>query len=622
MTRTAVRFAIYAATAVGVFWLPFHVPPLHQVYSVSQAFHFNNQVAILALLAGVGIAALWGMLGPQPHAPQDTPENTGQLPWWPLALACAVSSVELTMITLASGWLPMDSAAYFVYKLFEMQAGAIPYRDFEFAYGPAMLYVPVFLRAVTGISVNAAYLASLWIFAWGGLLMLWWVVRQARAARSVKIAAFLLLASFPALNPEFGISYTMTRYIAGFAALAAARIAVEKLTRRWALVGVCHTLLTAAVFSISPEVGLAFCAALLVYWISEYRAGCRWILGSAAVQIVLVAGLAAIAPHNTFLAIFGFSAGGNNLPIFPSPYVLLYIGSLMLGVAPLLADAGRTILFGQEQGVARYRIFGAATGAFAVHTLAMIPAALDRPDTGHVIYNGAGAFLLAMLMPWPKPRAGRREVPLRWLYQGAFIVIFPILSVWMGRGYMLPGLEYLAKLRVAEWSNAHAGSALAGVAKTALGPGEWDFLQGNSASIRRRSLENSFPALNEYGKVCDPVGEPEIYAILGRHDALKPEYYFAITDETPLSEVIRKVDDVRACAYVILPGDALRGLPPVLPLDLDYYSQLLMFPVWGPPKFPPPAPKKEFFRYVKDSFVAIRQVTPGMYLCKKRAGAP
>jgi Ca2+/Na+ antiporter len=627
MNQTVVRTAIYAATAAGVFWLPFHVTPSTPVYSVSQAFHFNNQVALVALLAGLALATWWSWREPTAVTSDASrpPLDDRPLGWWPLLIALAISGVQLTLISAASAWLPMDNAAYFIYKLFAVQAGQIPYRDFEFAYGPAMLYIPVALRRVTGLSVDAAYLASLWIFAWGGLFLLWWIVRQARTSWRHKTMAFLLLAAYPALNPEFGLSYTLTRYICGFAALVAARTAAEKLAGRWFLVALCHLLLSVAVLAISWEIGLAFLAALAVYWLLEYRAGSKWLAITAAVHLGILACLAIlvwrIAPRDIFLATLPFDGGGS-LPLFPSPYVLLYLGSLLLAIAPLLADTVRAI-FGKEQ---RFRVFGTLTGAFAVQSVAMIPAALNRPDPEHVLYNGIGVFLLTLLAPWiASTRTIRKEdriVSLRLIYQVAFFLIFPVLSIAMGSGYMLPGLKYLATLRVVEWSEEHQENLLARGVEQTLGPEEWQRLRANLQSFQHRSLENLFPDLKQYGKICDPVGAVEIYPVLGRHDALQPEYYFALSEDTPATQVRRKVEDAHSCTYAILPRQALLGMPPTLPLDQNYYSQALMFPVWGPPTIPLPAPQGQFFKYAKASFVPLRQVTPGMYLCKKRLNAP
>jgi len=266
MNRMAFRIAIYAGTAAGVFWLPFYVRPITDTYSLSQAFHFNNQVAIASLLLGLVLAVWWSWRSPRLESPgqfdktsdetskrSSTHEPGRQLGWWPLLVALAASGGELTMVCLGSGWFPIQGAGYFLNRLFLMQEGALPYRDFEFTYGPAMLYVPIFLRRLTGVSIHAAYLFTLWIFAWGGLLLLWWVIREAQASARAKTATFLLLSIFPAVNPESGLQYMMTRFVCGFAALILARMAVQKFPGRWFLVAVCHFLLGAAVLSISRK---------------------------------------------------------------------------------------------------------------------------------------------------------------------------------------------------------------------------------------------------------------------------------------------------------------------------------------------------------------------------------
>jgi hypothetical protein len=372
---------------------------------------------------------------------------------------------------------------------------------------------------------------------------------------------------------------------------------------------------------------LAFLAALAVYWLLEYQAGSKWLAYTAIVGVGLLACLAMVvaqfAPRSVWLGIREL-AGSDALPLFPSPYVLLYLGSLLVAVVPLLAATARAAM-GQEPGPG-FRLFGTLTGAFAIHSLAMMPAALNHADALHVLYNGIGVFLLTLLAPWvPSARAirmGDAAVSLRPIYQAAFFLIFPVLSMAMGNGYMLPGLKYLATLRAVEWSERHAGSLPARVVEQTLGQEEWKQLRNNLRGIRQGSLENRFPDLSHYGKICDPLGAVDIYPVLGRHQALQAEYYFTISDETPLAVVRRKVDDVRSCVYAILPRDALLGVPPTLPLDQNYYSRVLMFPVWGPPTIPLPSPQGEFYNYVRASFVPLRQVTPGMYLCMKRPGVP
>jgi hypothetical protein len=615
MNRTQIRFAIYAGTALGVFWLPFQVPPLGIVFSVSQAFHFNNQAAIAALLVGMALATWWSWRNPSdaPLTPSPPDQPDQQLSWRPLLVTLGVSGLWLTLVGLATVEAPQLNGIYFVNRLFCLQAGWKPYRDFEFAYGPAMLYVPVVLRNWTGLSVNAAYMLALWMFAWGGLFLLWWVVRQVHAPKHDQIVAFLLVAAFPAINPECGIEYTLTRYAGGLAALVAARIAVEKLPRRWLAVAVCHLILVAAVFSISPEVGLAFLAALIVYWFLEYRAGSTWLIYTAATHVAVLAGLALLAPRNAFLSVRGFGAGSNHLPLFPSPYNLLYVGTLLVAVAPILSDAVRAVLE-KKHG---FGVFGTLTAPFAVHALAMMPAALGRADAGHVVYNGTAVFLLALLMPIRKtPWA----ISGRFLYRGVFFLVFPIMTVALDRALLLPMLENRAILQAVKWSEDHPFSLAASGLEKALGEEQWSRRLNNLTYMRQASLENQFPGLSGYGPICEPIGLPDILTVLGTHGALQPEYYFSLTDESPAPAVSRKVADLRTCQYAIVPRGFLGGLPPVVRLNTGDLSRLLMFPVETAPEVAPP--NRPFFDYLKNWFIPLRPVAPGMYLCTKRPDAP
>jgi hypothetical protein len=616
-------WAIYAATAAGVFWLPFYVPPLKAMASLSQAFHFNNQFAIAALLGGMALATWWRWRD-QRAEPSDAALSADQpLRCWPLLAAWAASVPNVILIWLASGWCPVEGSCYFVNRLVMAQDGLLPYQDFEFSYGPAMLYIPLAFQRLTGLSIHGAYLLTLLLFAWGGMFLLWWVVSHARASSRNKTVTFLLLAAVPALNPESGLQYMLMRYICGFAALLIAliaRLAVEKLAGRWFLVALCHLILVGAVFSISQEVGLAFFAALIVYWLLEYRAGSRWLVYTAAITVGLMACLVLLAPRVAFLSVRVFASGGSSLPLFPSPYMLLYVGSLLLVIAPVLADGVRAAL---GQGPSR-GVFGTLTPAFAVHAVAMIPAALGRADAGHVLYNGTGVFLLALLAcDSGAPAIQWRGFTTSWrpLYRALFVLIFPVLSLGLGRLGDLIILTDLAKARIVEWSDQHPSSTPAQAVRKTLGDADWKRVQAGLANFHRNDLERLFPSLSRYGEICVPFGGPDIFYPLAVHHVLQTEYYYGITAESPVEEVRRKMEDVRSCRYAIIPGNVLREDPQPLRPDLTHTSRLLMFPIWGSPKILRP-PAFEFWVYVRASFVPLRQLAPGSYLCQRRAEAP
>jgi hypothetical protein len=398
---------------------------------------------------------------------------------------------------------------------------------------------------------------------------------------------------------------------------------------RWLQVAACHLLLTAAVFSVSQEVALAFLAGLATYWLLEYQAGSKGFAYVAAVHLGVMACFAMLAPRAAFLSIRVFSSGGSALPLFPSPYLLFYVGSLLVVIVPVLAGAVRA-----AQGQGRSSgAFGTLTAAFAVQAVAMIPAALGRADAGHVLYNGTGVFLLALLAPSRRRSPPDSPAPhvttvyhtgvairRRWVYPMLFFLIFPVMTLAISGEAHLDRLQYLAKLGAAEWGEEHPSSALTHSVEKTLGEEEWNSLRKSVPYIRKNVLERSFPGLSHYGNICVPFGEPDVYFVLARHHVLQAEYYYSISLESPAPEVHRKIDDMRSCAYAILPGYALASPPPLQPLDMDYYSRLLLFPFLGPPRIPPPSPEREFFNYLRVSFVPVQEPCPGLFLCRQQPG--
>src|SRR5208283_5406409 len=99
-------------------------------------------------------------------------------------------------------------------------------------------------------------------------------------------------------------------------------------------------------------------------------------IGLLACLTVLISRLVSQNPvsqdpaRNALLSIRDFAGGANNLPLLPSPYVLLYLGSLLVAIVPVLAETVQAA-FGQGAGP-RFRAFGTLTGAFAIHSLAMM----------------------------------------------------------------------------------------------------------------------------------------------------------------------------------------------------------------------------------------------------------
>src|SRR5437762_5325720 len=136
-------------------------------------------------------------------------------------------------------------------RMYYIGHGLIPYRDFEFTYGPLMIYLPYWVGRIFGLSPEAGYGLSVWMVSVAGNFILWAVIRLARAGRWAKLAAFLCLATWYQFSAS--AQYTPFRYVVGFGALAMASAVTVRLRRRWYLLPPIYVVLTLALVTYSPE---------------------------------------------------------------------------------------------------------------------------------------------------------------------------------------------------------------------------------------------------------------------------------------------------------------------------------------------------------------------------------
>jgi hypothetical protein len=191
------------------------------------------------------------------------------------------------------------------------------------------------------------------------------------------------------------------------------------------------------------------------------------------------------------------------------------------------------------------------------------------------------------------------------------------MTLVISRAAAFSRLEDLVQRRATQWSEAHPASILAQTVQRGLGEEEWSQQRADLASLHEHSLE--FASLDRFGKICVPLGEPEVYFALASHNTLRPEYYYEFYNVFTREAVDRKIDDMRSCAYAILPGLVLGSRPQMAPLDRKFYSRLLMFPIAGQPDIPPP-PTLEFADFARTWFVPVRKVAPELFLCIRQPG--
>ncbi len=385
-----------------IFILPFFVP-VAPTFSESFLFGFNNRAALVLFLAVFALLAILTHRRLLPRTTLDAPllPDTSLQPsrralLIALFLATLVSLLLFIAVRPAHGTV---ESVYFLNRIGLLDQGFRPFRDFEFTYGPLQLYLPWLTARLLHLSLTDAYLL-VWLLSTNlGLIALWTAIRLLDLPGRGKPAAFALLALF--LSSEIastGLNYNPLRYAAPIACLLLlerldrlnlnARLDVH--TRRSSY----QTILLAALFTagllgLSPEIGLVFPIAILVFLPAR-----RLVLHQpiAAFTTALAIPLAVILLLADRLHLFdtmrNFSAGSFNLPVLPGPHILLLL-SVTAVVTLYLASPDHTA-----------RLSG-PVGLLALFSLGMLPGALGRCDWAHVLGYELGLFLAALLLLAP-----------------------------------------------------------------------------------------------------------------------------------------------------------------------------------------------------------------------------
>jgi hypothetical protein len=326
---------------------------------------------------------------------RPAPETRSRIPFG----LCLATVVLFTGI-LGTSWLVahqglsgLGEGAYFLSRIDMIQRyGLSPYSEVEFAYGPLLLLWPmawVRLAAVLGWSAVSGYYLSTAVLQVLGLGALKHLIERMGLSRRQNIIAFATMALM-FLNDGTGTNYVMLRFLVPYLGL----LATERLLDfRWSAASPAwvYTLVPAAAAfagtAFSPEIGLVTFAGVFLYvgwraWtVGRLRFG--WVSGAGILAAVL---LWVVYPIGFWNALIAFQGGGNNFPVTPAPTTLLYLATLLWPV---------TMAIRRVQSEPRNRDvqFRAAVGVMA---LGLVPGALGRCDAGHVMVDGAGAWLLAL----------------------------------------------------------------------------------------------------------------------------------------------------------------------------------------------------------------------------------
>lgn len=409
----AIAAPVAAVTAFAVFLLPLLFPPSHPAMAASFVAGFNNRIAALSATGISFLVCLILWRYRRDAAVFDT--DRGRLPfrWF------VISSAVCILFTLAFGGLvskanvAYNDIRYFVEPIDQItRYHRSIYKDFAFLYGPLLLYFPVAVEALLRpfhVGIEESYIVALAAGQTIGLLILYYVVNALPMRRSLKVAIYLLYA-LQTLSPLLGLNYSYIRGAIPFALLV--MLAGMSNIGYAALLAAAAEMLALAV---SPEVGIAFAGGAGAYALVKAFAGRRRNWRWLAVAVTPAFGAAlfiALAGHNYLDSLALFSRGALNLIVEPVPYILLFLFALVWLAPSAVASRLR-----------EHASAAPLMAAFYVAGLALVSPAFGRCDPLHVMFNGLGIYLLAMVAISGFSRARR----IAWVGCFSAVMVFSLL---------------------------------------------------------------------------------------------------------------------------------------------------------------------------------------------------
>jgi hypothetical protein len=560
---------------------------------------------------------------------------------WAIAAAIAVAS---GFVVLWYQFVPVTwfgEMEYFITRIEILVEGHHPYTDFEFIYGPAMLYPSFWLCKYSGgeISVEAAYCICLVIHWVSGILITAYITNNLVSPKQRTSVFICVLLPLILISPwGLGMNYSPLRFVLApgsllfFHQLVSGRIWIFKtLLARNVGVGLSAFALPLASFLLSPEMGFILLAAmstyLPVYSISSRRAG-RATLYAIAAMLSMTAVLALFGT-SYFRSLLSHGSGGLNFPIYPTVQVLFLLVAA-LWILPLLAVITMANLRKSKND--------AAFSASLLILLGLsIPVALGRCDGGHIYCNGFCMFIVFLSL------AGVTYSKRRLYPWGGFLLAFGLIgsvanwdyyswqigeavsqrvgdaplilggakrSLWQHLVHRV-GLEReLLRRIVSFYFMSGEAPKTSGVVFDG-GPSVVPLLKGGKMVLFGSDLRD----LLSYGRVGTPfpVSE-EIDRFLKISGAQYPEYYGDLIGCVSVADLRRKLADLSSMKNILVPVQDIGEIEDSeLKINLReeqsrFLSRLLVFPISLPPEANPPfVPAEVIMGEIRAHYTAIRR---------------
>lgn len=568
---------------VGVFYIPWFIPPSQPVPGESFVFGFNNKIGVLTLGVALFLASIAVYINPGKTGIVWIKGEAKLLPSFREGKSCYVVLLSCCIlwggaITYWGNYLNDPSwgeSRMFYHGMDLIALGQVPYRDFMFNYGPAMLYLPYGLSYCTGgyFGFEESYQIMLVLFTSAGFLGIFLILQKLELSSSQRLLALILLVGAWA-SLMMGLQGTPLRFIIIPMAVVLMDNCYEKIGSFGIRSKIIKMIVSATsvitCVSLSPEMGIAGALSVSTYATTHLMRR-AWIDGISILSGVIIAISAVLVGFPGYLtSVFAFGSGGDNFPIYPNAHNISLVVISLLTIPILI---GKAIADPYDRRAP-------LSASLGVASVLLLVAAFGRCDPGHVMFNG----FLPVIMMFPAAASIKRAWYRMWV--GVYIVIYIVLFqvfYWTLYGGLI-------RSAISTHNFYRENSALVSTWQN-----DWNAKLKSNSKWKNLHWRKVLPFPNELSQFTyqGPVkiaSSDDSNLWLGRYlllqDRLPPDYFHAFSQgaATP-DQIQQKLKESRAYEFLIIPKSAFA--PIVAPIDLKAYrqgicsflSRILLYPV-------------------------------------------
>ena len=606
-TRLSIYLLIFSVIVfLAVFVLPFYIPRKVPAVSASYDYQFNNTISVIALCLALFIGSILFYKYYDKRIQHLQLEkllvsnSANQLSIKNAFIVFFIHSFAILCLYLLGANYSYGEGNYFLLRIDRLSLGQEPYKDFEYAYGVLLIYLPKIITDLFHFSTSVeGYLISLTILNAAGIFFLYHVINAFNIEKKRKRIIFFSIG-LACIPLSLGMNYTLFRFVTPIAGIFALGRIIPKLED--ASLKNCIFISLAAVavslfnFIISIEVGIAVLLSIAGYlFFSIVLNNKKYHLITLLISGIII-GTILLFPGKSFgLILKVFAAGGNNWVVIPSPSILLFIVSFLItNFIFCISIINKNISF--------------LTCALLIFNMIMLAGAFGRCDPGHIFWYG----LSSMVAMWTLMAYVNKKFFT--IYTVAFIAIFLA-------GMNTSGL-YLYKTEL----STLVARYLIHNGKTSILKEFAETIHYDTTIINRYAEavtdEVNYQELSRYKKIALPFDvDKDIYLFLLKKQIYLPEYYTGyflnVFTREQINTKLRSLQGIDH-KYMVIPENVLNfSYNSDIISERKFISRLFLFPYHYSKERDSQRMYAPVYAYIHNNYRPLKTIKKGFLLVER-----